>query len=243
MLVTAEDGKQYVLKIFSKNDAKQRWYTGAEILGYLTAKQLDINIPNASLLSLTDEYLTIFETFNTELFQELEGKKIEKLLFGSELLTHNFAASQDKRILKFIDTIELENLYAFDILINNQDRREEKPNAIIKDNLIFAIDHEKAFEGLEFTRRNLLRGNLPYFYEHHLVYKELKLRRRRENVKFETFEENLRYLDIHQLERQIKDTYISDEFISDVDEWLNHLSEIKKNYPKFVSVLRETFRK
>lgn len=238
MLVVGEDGRKYILKIFSKKDAAQRSYTVAEVISSLLAREFDLFVPEAVYMTIDPELIKSLEYTQPKIFQKLQEKEVEKLLFGS--LYHEglpiYSPAINDRLLE-LD--EFESVFAFDMLIANDDRRAIKPNILRGRNHYLLIDHEKAFEGLEVTLANYQKGIVPHHFSNHIFYTRLKkeARKKLNTVNFETFKEYFRILTFNKIEENIHflvdNGYNADECYS----WLKYLQTQKENYNTFVSLL------
>lgn len=83
MLVIGENGKIYVLKIFSKRDASQRSYTVAEALANLLAKEFDLNVPDAAYMIIDPQLIQILQHQQPNIYDKLQEKEFDLILFGS----------------------------------------------------------------------------------------------------------------------------------------------------------------
>lgn len=242
MVALGENGSPYVLKLFNKRDALQRSYTVAEAFAFLIAKNFDLKIPNAVLMTVPKELLKYYKTSNSDLHELLLGKDLTKPSFGS-LYYSGLPTYSPTLNDKLLEIDEFESIYAFDLLILNEDRRKVKPN-ILRSNHYLIIDHEKAFEGTRYALENFTKAILPSFHKNHLFYEILcsKEKKNPGSVSFETFLEYLRLLDTSKLEQEIK-YFVSLGFDEiECTEWLYYIIEIKKNSTKFVALLKSSIK-
>lgn len=243
MLVVGEDGRKYVLKIFSKKDAAQRSYTVAEVMANLLAKQFDLNFPEGVYMTIDKTLMNTLKTAQPNIYKQLEEKATEGILFGS-LYYEGYPIYSPAQKDRLLELDEFERIFAFDMLICNDDRRPEKPNILRGPNHYLLIDHEKAFEGLRHNLDNMKKGILPYYYSNHLFYQRLqKAEKRKPNsVNFETFTEYFRNLTLREIEENvdflIKNGYDKEE----CKAWLLYLVEQKAIYLNFVSLLKQKIK-
>jgi hypothetical protein len=240
MLVICDDGNKYVLKIFKEIHAKQRCYTGAEVCAYLLAKEFNLCIPDGALITIPIQLIELIKKSNKSLYRELATKDYSKPCFGSlylETLPTYTPTLKDK----YLDLDELETIFAFDLFILNEDRKNTKPNILKSSEHYFLIDHEKAFEGSAYALKQFKENELVHYYKSHIFFKTLmKIKKKHPNsVNFETFIEFLRFLNLKTLRKQIERLETLEYSVSECYEWLNYLEEIKKNSTKFVDLLKK----
>lgn len=239
MLVLGEDGKKYVLKVFSIKDASQRSYTVAEVIANLLAKEFDLNVPEAVYMTIDKALLELIKETQPETHKILNEKSIDRIMFGS-LYYEGYPIYSSTNKDKLLALDEFESILAFDILISNSDRRAVKPNILRGQDHYLLIDHEKAFEGMHNVFDNIQIGVLPYYFEKHLFYKKLnKVAKKSPNtVKFETFEEYFRILRLDKIKDNvdfmIQKGYDKEECL----DWIDSLEKLKKNYLTFVTLLK-----
>jgi hypothetical protein len=240
LLVVGEDGNTYVLKLFSKNDAEQRSYTVAEVMANLLAKQFDLFVPEAIYMFVSDELLSFVRENQPELYDLLSQKEVR----GPQFACRYYAALplySPTREDKYLDLHEFESIFAFDMLISNDDRRELKPNILRGSSHYLLIDHEKAFEGLEVVAQNLERGQLPHHYSNHLFYPRLSAQAQKESnsVNFETFSEYFRNLNLQEITENVRFLIEKGYNEHECEGWLNYLMHQKVNYTNFVALLKQ----
>lgn len=243
LLVLGDDGNTYVLKLFSKTDAAQRSYTVAEVMANVLAKEFDLLIPDAVYMLVLPELLEFVAETQPELYALLEQKETRGPQFACRY--HEgcplYSPTRDD---KNLDLEEFESVFAFDMLISNDDRRELKPNMLRSADRYLLIDHEKAFEGLEVTAENFTRGELPHHYRNHLFFNRLRSEeeKRAGKVRFETFSEYFRTLSLRAVEENVRFLIESGYDEEECTSWLSYLHDQKTNYTNFVSLLTEKIR-
>ncbi|GAA0876705.1 hypothetical protein GCM10009118_31150 [Wandonia haliotis] len=243
MLVIGENGKKYVLKIFSKRDASQRSYTVAEVLANILAKEFDLNVPEGVYMTIDKSLLKSIEQTQPEIYKKLEEKETDRILFAS-LYYEGYPTYSPVNKDKYLDLDEFESILAFDMLIANDDRRKDKPNILRGPEHYLLIDHEKAFEGLSVHLENIKRAILPHYFTKHLFYNKLKTEslKAQNIVNFETFEEYFRILKLDRVELNV-DFLIANGYDEDeCKSWLNYLFYQKENYRTFVALLKKRIR-
>lgn len=243
MLVLGEDGKKYVLKIFSKRDAAQRPYVAAEVLANLLAKQFNLFVPSAAYLTIDNALLDFVENNQPKINEVLQLKHTDGIHFGTEYHPGlpMFTPSKNDKLLE-LD--EYESILAFDTLIANEDRKKHKPNILRGEKNYLLIDHEKAFEGLECIYTNVNNGILPNFFSYHIFYKRLRVlaKTKSEEINFETFEDFFRLISFVEIEENIRFLIQNGCDESKCYEWLFYIKKQKENCTNFVTLLNRKIR-
>jgi len=162
----------YVVKLKSKLD---RGVTAlsAELVGCLLARRLGIPTLEPAIISVTDEFAQSVVGLNSQLgktFTDSIG-----LNYGSKLVVDKSIPLVGQNIPAKLFS-EAFKVFAFDALIQNPDRRPEKPNLFITGSEIIVFDHEMAFSFLNLilppSEPWLLSGES--YLRGHLFYRELK---------------------------------------------------------------------
>jgi hypothetical protein len=243
LLVTCDDGNQYILKIFKKIHAQQRCYTGAEVCAYLLAKEFNLYIPDGALITIPQNLINLYKQTNPELYKEIMTKDFANPCFGSHY-QGALPIHSPTLLKKYFELHELETIYAFDTFILNEDRKKIKPNILKGQEHYFLIDHDKAFEGYNHTLNVFLENNQWNYYINHIFFDILKKEEKKENnsVKFETFEEYLRLLNIGKIRKQVERLEALNYSVSECYDWLNYFETIKRNSSIFVTLLKNSIK-
>jgi hypothetical protein len=144
-----------------------------EVIAAQLAKRLSIPVPDAALIELTPELAGAIPDTNVA----LRTLSSAGLNFGSRFLFPGYTAWLVSDNVPMAIRQTAVEIFAFDVLIDNTDRRREKPNLLSKVNELFAIDHELAFT---FTRliggypESWLDRDLEFFRKEHPLYPGLK---------------------------------------------------------------------
>ncbi len=144
-----------------------------ELVSALLAKKLGLSIPDPSIILVSSEFAEAISIPSvSKTMQASVG-----LNFGSTLITGGpFTWPVDKSLTPALEEKAAE-IIAFDAMIQNPDRRVDKPNVLWKGQEIYIIDHEMAFSFLHI----LGPAPQPYtpeafapFLRNHLFYRPLK---------------------------------------------------------------------
>ena len=113
-----------------------------EFLASLIAIELGIPTPHPAIIEVRKEFVETRKGFD----DYLRFKRSIGVNFGNKFLGENVIQFMPRYAESFKNFIKvLQEIFIFDIFIENSDRSYEKPNLLIKDDEIFVIDHEIAF--------------------------------------------------------------------------------------------------
>jgi hypothetical protein len=134
-------------------------------------------------LTLPDPALVLIDADFAELVAAAEAQRADRirnsigLNFGSRLLVDVTEWPVDKGIPDAMRQTAL-NIFAFDALIQNPDRRFENQNLLTRGDSIFVFDHELAFSFLQ----DILPTQMPWrlddqnYLAQHVFYRQLRKR-------------------------------------------------------------------
>ncbi|WP_342646633.1 HipA family kinase [Mucilaginibacter sp. CSA2-8R] len=111
-----------------------------ELIAALMARELDFIVPEPVLIHISDAFV---ETMRGDENFHIASNSLG-FNFGNEYKTGYFPVLKDQQINSELES-KLIDLYAFDIMISNADRRLEKPNFLTNGDEILIFDHELAF--------------------------------------------------------------------------------------------------
>lgn len=249
-LMTLEDESghpagDYVVKVFKPLNLEQGFNTHKEVFGSVLAEAFDLNTPEAVLVRVNRE---IIDSLNES--EQYKGFNLEPgIYFGCRYIENVLDYSKVKP--KALEDWELENIFAFDVLIRNQDRRVKKPNLFFKEDEIFVIDHELSFAtalmkepflemlGDKQKYWNFIEIDEPGFQRKHLFLEALRERKMAGGVNFDTFGEYLRTFNpgvLDEYNQQLSELgYEMEEYVYIRD----YLEDVKKNSGLFIQLLNE----
>lgn len=112
-----------------------------ELIASQLATILDVPVPEAAIIELDPVLAEIIA--DTDLSRKI--KESSGLNFGSKVITGGFETwPVGKAIPSALKTLAAE-IFSFDALIQNPDRRADKPNILWKGDELYIIDHEMGF--------------------------------------------------------------------------------------------------
>lgn len=131
----------FVVKVFKWGNIEQYQPTNKEVYCNVLASSFDLETPFGALIHV-EQYL-IDELKSNPKYVNFDLRP--GYYFGSKYLPNAslFQANSDDKLL---DDSSLENIFAFDVLIRNMDRRVNKPNMLILKDSPVLIDHDIALQ-------------------------------------------------------------------------------------------------
>lgn len=224
----------HVVKFFHERYFEHANHLAAEVGGSILCQQFDISTPEFCLTEFPDMNE---ENCPTDLLERLSKDSYPQPWFSSVSLDPSEEYS-DALSNRYLEMFEVANLFAFDCLILNSDRRTQKPNLLFKNGELWAIDHDKAFGNHQPSL-----ANFPHYASGHLFYDRLRKYCKKEGFTiFDTFAENLRLLNLWDWKQAMdRLEQMGKPFVART-EWESYLLKNKNNPREFVSLLSETLK-
>ena len=143
-----------------------------ELIASLLASFFDLPTPEPALVRIDPMLADCIP--DPELSTRI--KKSAGLNYGSSFLSGGYKTWPTEKSLSTNTRISALEIFAFDALIQNPDRRSAKPNILWKSDTIYIIDHEMAFSFILdiFPRSNPWKISDLEFLRSHLFYSKLK---------------------------------------------------------------------
>ena len=237
-LALVDDGdewpKPYVVKFFHERDFKHANHLAAEVMGSILCGEFDISTPDFAFLRMP---VITDANCSDELQERLRKSSYPKPWFGSAsmLPAPEFSIALHDR---YLPMDEMATIFAFDCLIHNSDRRPQKPNLLVKDGHIWAIDHDKGF-----ANHNPKLGQVGNYARGHIFYKRLrKYCKKHGSDIFNTFAENLRSLNLKDWNAALDELeHLNLPFVHR-NQWNAYLLNNKRTSEQFVSLLCELLK-
>jgi len=164
---------EFVVKFKGGLEAGVKGLT-CELLSSLIADHLGIPSPAPALIKVDVAIADLIPRSDADVGEVI--RKSAGLNFGSRVLVGGFRTwPVDKPIPLTLRQTAVE-LFAFDALVQNPDRRYMNPNLLWRDDEIFAIDHDAAFSFLLDIGKPADPWNLETlnFLEQHVFFRGLK---------------------------------------------------------------------
>lgn len=173
MLCADEEGKQIeaVVKLISGTESTR---TGliCELMASLLAADLDLPVPTPFLVEVDpDFHECIPDVVLAERFRHSPGMN-----FGSKYLGPGYVTWPQGRSISGPLMQDAADVFAFDLIIQNPDRRKDKPNLLCRGDELAIFDHEMAFSFLYAIMPDEYswEGRGIYFAKDHVFYAGLK---------------------------------------------------------------------
>ena len=165
VLASDAEGETYEVVIKWRFGPEQKDIGGiCELVCSLLADDLDLPTPKPSFIEIDEEFHRgIHDTRLAKIVEQSSG-----LNFGSLFLAGHNTWPRDKSLPLHLKQIGHETL-AFDVLVDNPDRRQAKPNILWSGGELALCDHEQAFSfvrGVLFWKPAWAGGELKHFREH-----------------------------------------------------------------------------
>lgn len=258
MVVGDKDGNikgNYVVKVFGQQHIKQYNPTNKEIFANVLAEEFDLIVPKGAIIYVNETLIA--EIQKNPSYRNLELKS--GYYFGCEYIESVLSFSNVA--LSNYEKWEVENIFAFDVLIRNFDRRIGKPNILATEDNFILIDHDlsldiqKSFiEYIEFDNyQNLINGvKGEHIFLNYLKISQIEsnddenfVRILLHNISvndlndFNDFCENLRNLNLNKLDFVANQLDQLDVDISDYENIKSYLIDIKQNINVFQDLLKK----
>jgi hypothetical protein len=236
LLCGCEDHQQksvgeYVVKL---RGSLERGNAGllCELVGSRLAAHFGILVPEPALVEIDKVFADLVADRHPEKRGSLRGSV--GLNFGSKLLRGMTTWPVDKAIPEGMWRCAVD-VFAFDALIQNPDRRYSNPNLFTLGDDIFVYDHEMSFSFL----LDILPSDTPWILEtqrylsDHAFFKRLKSK----EIDLDDFAERLRGLSDEAI-AQIR-TDVPQEWIDEgLDRIENHLQKVRGHADQFIEQVK-----
>jgi len=228
----------YAVKTYTKKEIDTSFSVAKDVYSSILASELGLDTPSPALINFDDDFTKELEILY---HQELKGLDY-RLKFATELIDGSY---------QYLDTLhreglkkyQVESIYAFDNLIKNVDRRNEKgkSNILMKGTVAYLIDHELTFEGLEQAKIDFPNSKWLYWKNRHIFYEFLKKGKNEDKKEyFEDFLIALKGINFDVLDKYaaqlIEIGHHTEEKYLSIKEYLCLL---QKDAEKFVNLLKQ----
>lgn len=232
-----ENGKErvYVLKLFTEIQNDRYEFIGKEVMGNILASEFSLTAPKAALITTDDSfYNTILDENALFNFEAAD----HRLKFATEhIIANQYLPTYTNSQLK--KAIEIDTLFAYDNLIRNHDRGNNRTNLLMKDKQAFLIDHECALDVDGGTLQDIKDKNWhAKYWKYHIFYDRLrKSKQKTKKYFFNEFEEYLRTLNLNNAISCINQLGHEGFYTSQMEYAIQYLDSVRKNSSNFVHLL------
>lgn len=147
-----------------------------ELLSSLLAEKLGIRTPNPAIVEIDPAIGALLGARDSEMARIIRNSG--GLNFGSEVLVGGYSVWPIDKSVPASLKLPAGEIFSFDALIQNPDRKVKNPNFLWKGDEVFLIDHELVFSFLyqigERADPWSLQGSAGDFLNDHVFYRELK---------------------------------------------------------------------
>ena len=210
-----------------------------ELYASILGRALGILVPDFAIVHIDPRMqAAIQDRIARENFQKSPGPHFgsQHLGNGYTVLNKGYTITNNESVLE-----QALNVFAFDMLIQNSDRRSEgtvgNPNILFKGNEIVAIDHELSFSfvnliGSPTDPWDIRSTNLPY---KHIFYRQLSKYANNHTISFDGFIEKLVQLTpeyIESIGQAVPSEWYNERYIAKITQHLEHLRENAEMFRK-----------
>jgi len=228
---------KYVVKIFKQRAIEQYQPTNKEIYTWVLAKEFDLNIPDIAIVKVDKWFID--ELKKRPKYQKFD---ISSGFYFASMYIENHLNYKSGLPLNKYENWEVENIFAFDVLVRNADRREKKPNLFFCQKSPYIIDHEHCLDiqnsfleyidsdGWRFMTLSMGKGShlfRNYLRKHSLEHT------------FDTFSEILRSFNISVLDSYGEQLEELGQNVEDLYFIKSYLQELKDNRQIFFQLVEK----
>jgi len=215
---------KYVVKNF-RYDAVDNYSTAKEIIACEIAMKFDIPVPDYAIINISDEdlkgYYNEFEMARLKNGYKFCSKFVEQCAMFNPLVSNDF-----------LNQYEIENVFAFDVLMHNSDRGgyRNKPNLLINDNELMMIDHELTLPFINSiaSEPNYEKSLQNYRYFNHILIDHVKSIATKNHI-FEEFLEILHRINFEALHAVFDDMDKYEIAYGNRNDYLHYFIWCKQN--------------
>lgn len=231
----------FVVKIFTQQQEKQQQATLKEVCASWLASKLGVKMPYVALVKVDDVIITQIKT-------ESQRSDIKAGVYFATKYHPNIQTYTQTLFEELTDIDDRVNIFAFDMLIQNRDRRIAKPNVFFEERNIYLIDHELSLEVAAWNKGNPtpaeILKNVAYLSEErrHICYDCLATEYFQKRIPtFDEIEDNLRNLRISELQDIVNQLELLGVNIEAWQEIKPYLTSIINQTTTFINPLKQIF--
>jgi len=114
-----------------------------ELIGGQLAHRLGLSTPRVAVVDVHQDFVNLVPQQFQQAFHDSIGAN-----FGTEFIGPGASIWPQSMKLKSSERSSAAAIFAFDVLVQNPDRRVDNPNLLVKGDAFYAIDNEQAFSPL-----------------------------------------------------------------------------------------------
>lgn len=230
--------KPFVVKLFTTHQVDGAHSVVNEVIGNALARQFDFAVPEMAFIDIPEELVMT----KSPAYQTQFSQADTRLKFATLQLQGVKQAIPELPKTFYTKRIDIDTLYAFDNMIRNADRGQQKTNILVGAKMLHPIDHEMALKPSDISTNINALTIEEKFSKYHLLYPYLKRARKTTKLNyFNDFTEYLRILNLNGLNPYFQS--LSQEGFSPDTALINGwLSQIQQNSTIFVNKLRTSIK-
>ncbi len=221
---------EYVVKLRANIDTGEAGLL-REIVGSLLATFLNLSVPSPVIVNIDASIVNAIP--EPEISNSI--RKSVGLNFGSKYIADGYVTwPVDKSIPTSIKQYALDT-FVFDMVIQNPDRRVQKPNLLWKDDQILLIDHESGFSFL----LPIIGQSKPWIisnmnFSDHVFFQGLRHDATLNLDQIQSLIESIDNQTWEDFRENIPESWLGTNY----DTIINHIQQIKDNLPAFLNEVR-----
>jgi len=226
----ARQAGEFVVKVLGAPTGANRALF--ELIGSRLASHFGILVPDPAVVQLEQDFVDVLSEHLPERASSLQDSVGPN--FGSRVLSPMATWLVD-RIIPDAMFRDAANIFAFDALIQNPDRRAENPNLFTQGDNIYAYDHETSFSFLMALGKSAEPWNLERegYLDRHVFYSRLKSK----EIDLRDFADRLNDLSPRAL-ATMREEIPAEWMHTDLERIETHLLDVRKNSGKFVEQVK-----
>jgi hypothetical protein len=224
------DYGEYVVKLKAGMESRENGLM-AELISSQLSHFLDIPVPSPAIINIDPLIAEVIPDQSLSIkIRESAGMN-----FGSKVITGGFDTWPiGKAIPSSLKQLAIE-IFAFDALIQNPDRRPDKPNILWRGDELYVIDHEMGFSFIYeiLPLANSWQITRLSFLKNHLFYSALK----GQTINLDRFAGAIDLLGDESLEEIMSNIPLTWQN-NNISKITNHVREIKNHVNEFIDETR-----
>ena len=168
---TPQGVKPFVVKLFTSQQVDFANSITHEVIGNALAMEFELCVPEMALIDIPEDL-----AMNKAPHYQIQFSNTDpRLKFATARIPNANTLIKDLPKSFYNKRIEMDTLYAFDNLIRNADRGQNKTNMLVSGNLLHLIDHEMALKQNDISGIDMNEFEIDEkFTKYHLFYSYLK---------------------------------------------------------------------
>ena len=231
---------EFVVKVYQQHNRKNTYH---EVFGSILADCFELPTPQPALIQVPNNLISEIKSH-----EKYKNWNIEAgVYFGCQYIPNAMSFNENFPINQYENWI-CESIFAFDVLIRNYDRQNQKPNLLAFKDDLYVIDHKMAFASIKNDplKVYLSLDNWQFIINGHrgghVLRNHLKKIDKKNKIDFADFFENFRTLQPDLLYSYVEQLIEKDVEMFDIQAIVLYLRSIKQNTTIFKTHLENLLR-